>query len=68
MAKKDEDFEVTGKLKHETLKAALVDVGEEAPLWFPKSQCSIEVVGMEGDDEIVSIIMEQWLAEAKGIV
>ena len=46
-------------LKHETPKAYLVDVGNDKPIWLPKSQ-------VEYEDGIIT--MPEWLALEKELI
>jgi hypothetical protein len=51
-------------VRRETDKAVLVDHGGKEPCWLPKSQVEIEP---NADGKTVTVTMEQWLAEEKGI-
>lgn len=49
-------------IRHETQRAWLIDVGNEKPVWVPKSQ--VEVY----EDKGTIITMPEWLAKEKGLV
>ena len=56
----EERYEFSATIKHETKDAFLLDVGEEEPMWLPKSQCK-----QESPNEFS---LPVWLAEKKGLV
>jgi hypothetical protein len=63
MSKKNEIFDIIVKLKHETMKAVLVDSGGEEA-WLPK-----ELIEMERNkDGTWTISAPTWLLEDKGLV
>jgi hypothetical protein len=64
MSKGNELVDLTAVRKAETDKAWLLDFGDEA-LWIPKSQCEVEP---NRDGKTVTVTMEQWKAEEKGLV
>lgn len=49
-------------IRHETQRAWLIDVGNEKPVWVPKSQAEID------EDKGTIITMPEWLAKEKGLV
>lgn len=49
-------------IRHETERAWLVDVGEEKPVWIPKSQAEID----EAHGTILTL--PEWLAREKGLI
>lgn len=67
------DVEIQVKVKVETAKAYLCVIGEgprcDEEEWIPKSQvndyCADE---KNGDEEITSIFISEWLATEKGLV
>ena len=50
-------------LKHETMKAYLVNDGAN-DVWLPKSMVEIEIVG----DKSSIVTMPEWLAKEKGLI
>lgn len=58
-------YEFTAIIRHQTLKAYLIDHGGKEPVWIPKSQCEVE---LNTDGKTVTVTLEQQLAEDKGIV
>ena len=53
--------DLDAKLLTETEKAYKFDVGEDEPVWLPKSQC-------EWDIDSQQVTMPMWLAMDKGLV
>lgn len=53
-------FDFSAEIVHETEKALLLDVGEEKPIWFPKS-----IVEDNGDG---TFTVPENYAKEKGIV
>jgi len=56
-------IDIAVSLKHETTAAWLVDVGEDKPVWLPKSLVEYY---KDGKGEIVT--MPEWLAREKGLI
>jgi hypothetical protein len=57
--------EITVIIRHETLKALLVDHGGKEPCWVPKSQVEIEA---NKDGKTYTLTLPQTLAEDKRMV
>jgi len=53
-------------IKHETVKAILVDHGGKEPCWLPRS--AIEIVEVNPGGKTHTISLPQSLAEEKGII
>lgn len=58
-------IDVTVIIKHETVKAILVDHGGQEPCWLPRSAIEIEV---NSDRKTHTVSLPQSLAEEKGMV
>lgn len=59
-------IDITVIIKHETIKAVLVDHGGKEPCLLPRSQ--IEIVQVDRGGKTHTIALPQSLAEEKGIV
>jgi hypothetical protein len=56
---------IDGVIEHETDRAALVGVGEDKPIWIPKSL----IESMDTDKEgLSSIEVAEWFAIKEGLV
>ena len=55
---------INGTTKHETEMAVLIDVGEDEPVWFPKSQLEDWPDLHENGD----VMMTEWIAEEKEVI
>ncbi len=53
-------IDIAATIKHETEKAYLLDIGNEKPEWFAKSQ-----IEDNGDG---TFAMPEWLAQDKGAI
>lgn len=59
-------IDITVIIKHETVKAVLVDHGGKQPCWLPRSQ--IEILEVNAGGRTHTIALPQSLAEEKGMV
>jgi hypothetical protein len=66
MIQRDKDkglIDIACRLKHETPKAYLLDVGEKDPIWLPKSQVEYFDDGKGG-----IVTLPYWLAKEKELI
>ena len=57
---KSDLIDIAATIRHETEKAYLLDIGEDEPVWFAKSQ-----IEDNGDG---TFAMPEWLAQEKGAI
>lgn len=60
-------FEVYAECLAETPSAILVDVGEDKPVWIPKSQIDDASEVREKGDE-GELVIPEWLAQDRGLI
>lgn len=65
MSTKAEPVRVDGTITHRTPNAYLVSIDENTRIWFPRSQCSLEVDDEDGSEYLM---VPEWLAIKHGLI
>lgn len=62
--------DVTAAYKHHTVRAVLVEIGENDNRWIPRSQLDLEDLDLEDlrEGQLISFQVQQWWAEREGLV